>query len=122
RTMILHARNLLSLIAGLAALAVFACPVAPASAGEYEVWSCRGPEGQPLSTKAWTSRAYDAAGTDLTFDDDCASGGPVTLTVNPSSTGTRRPRLEYTFNLPRGAKITGYRFLRGLRAAAAMGP
>lgn len=121
REMILYSRNLLSLLAGLAALAVFACSASPASAGEYEVWSCRGPVGQPLSTEAWNVRSFDANPTDVSFSDDCASGGPVTLTVNPASTGSRRPRLEYTFDLPRGARITGYRMLRGLRAPAAFG-
>jgi hypothetical protein len=113
-------RNLLSLIAGLVAFAVLACPIAPASAGEYDVWSCRGPAGEPLSTEAWVPRTFNADPSDVTLTDDCATGGPVTLTLNPGATATRRPRLEYGFDLPRGAKILSYRLLRGLRAAASL--
>ncbi len=113
-------RNLLSLIAGLLALAALACPIAPASAGEYDVWSCRGPAGQPLSTEAWAPRSFDASSTDVNFADDCATGGPVALTLNPTTTGPRRPYLGLGCDPPRGGKITGYRLLRGLRAAASM--
>ena len=113
-------RNLLLLIAGLTALAVLACPIASAAPGEYDVWSCRGPIGEPVSSEAWSPRAFDAGATDLTFVDDCANGGSVALSVTPNSTGPRRPRLEFGFDLPRGEKIIGYRLLRGLRAAAAL--
>jgi hypothetical protein len=118
--MLPNLRNLLSLAAGLVAFALLACPIAPASAGQYDVWSCRGPAGEPLTADAWVPRTFNADSTDVTLTDDCATGGPVTLSLTPNATGTRRPRLEYDFDLPRGAKIIGYKLLRGLRAAASL--
>lgn len=108
----------LPLIAGLAAFALFACPNAPASAGEYEVWSCRGPDGQPLSTDAWVPVTDGAVPGDVSFSDDCSSGGPVLLSLTDLGTGPRSPRLNLNFDLPPGAVITGYALNRAVRAAA----
>ncbi|MBN8867167.1 MAG: hypothetical protein J0H98_06410 [Solirubrobacterales bacterium] len=100
------------------ALAIFACPIGSASAGEYEVWSCRGPDGQPLSTDAWDARLGNAGPTDATLTDTCATGGSAFLSMNPAGVGTPRPRLDFVFDLPRGAKITSFSLLRGLRATS----
>ena len=116
-------RRLVATIAGPIVLAASMwCAASPADAGEYDVWSCRGPAGQPLSSEAWQPRESDTAPGDVWVDDDCATGGPVVLNLTDSGTGPRRSRLDLEFDLPRGAVITDFRLRRAISAAALFGP
>lgn len=115
-------RRLIALIAGLVALAVSTCSVPAASAGEYDVWSCRGPAGQPLSSEAWVLRENDTQAGDIATTDDCLTGGPMTLTLTSAGTLGRKARVDATFDLPRGAKITDFLLRRAGSAAGAFGP
>jgi len=115
--------RLLANLAGSVLIAIVACGSAEsANAGEYDVWSCRGPAGQPLSGEAWQPVEHDTVPGDVSMVDACASGGPVVLEVTSSGTGTRRSRLDLRFDLPRGARITDFRLRRAMYAAAAVGP
>lgn len=93
---------------------------ASASANEYDVWSCLGPSGETLSADAWNATTNDAMPGDVSMTDDCATGGPVGLHVNDAGVpGGRRARIDLTFDLPRGASISGYRLNRSIRTSAA---
>ncbi|MDQ2699755.1 MAG: carboxypeptidase-like regulatory domain-containing protein [Actinomycetota bacterium] len=108
-------------LAGLAGLVLCCLFVAPAKANEYEVWSCLGPAGQPLSMDAWRAQAIDAGPSEVWMTDDCATGGPAGLHVTDLGiTGGRRARIDLRFNLPRDAVISGYSLNRAIRAAGAV--
>lgn len=92
---------------------------ATAHAGEYTVWSCRGPEGTPISTAAWHTRTNDAEPGDIEIADTCATGGSLAITVgNEGISPDRKPRGEAVFGLPRGATIAGFKMWRYVVAAA----
>ena len=92
-----------------------------ASAGQYDVWSCRGPAGEILSSEAWTATTNDAAPGEVFMTDNCATGGPVGLHVSDAGvTGGRRARIDLTFDLPRGEIISGYQLNRAISAAGAV--
>lgn len=92
-------------IAG-AALAVALCAPAAVAAPApvtYTVYSCRGPEGTPIATRAWQGDVGDTG-----FDDACATGGALTVEVAGPSGG---PGLlsGARFATPAGTTIAGYR-------------
>jgi hypothetical protein len=102
----------------LAAVGATSVPAA-AHAGQYTVWSCRGPEGLPISTAAWHTRVNDAEPGDIEIDDSCASGGALAITVTDEGIAwNRKPRGEAVFRLPRGAEISGFQLWRYVVAAA----
>ncbi|MBN8867683.1 MAG: hypothetical protein J0H98_09015 [Solirubrobacterales bacterium] len=115
-------RKKVSVLAGFVVLAVSACAVPAASGNGYDVWSCRGPLGQPLSADAWNPRATGAQFGDVTLTDTCSTGGPVELRMTDFGTGPRSPRLDLEFDLPRGEKIIEYSLNRAMVAAGAFGP
>lgn len=95
---------------------------AQAQAGSYDVYSCRGPVGQPLSSAAWEARFNDALPGDLTITDTCASGGSVTLETDPAGISSpRKARLDYSFNLPAGATISSFQLIRSIRTSPTEG-
>ncbi|MFT3865068.1 MAG: carboxypeptidase-like regulatory domain-containing protein [Solirubrobacterales bacterium] len=90
----------------------------PAQAGEYTVWSCRGPDGSAISAAAWRTQAIDAASGDVTFTDDCASGGSLRIEATPSGTiENREPVGEAVFEPPPGTVISSYEIWRYVAAA-----
>ncbi len=103
--------RVLSTIAAAALALLLAAPVA-ASAAEpatYSVYSCRGPEGEPISTRAWQADAK-APG----VSDTCAEGGA--LTVEAAGYGLEPGLLPgpgiasgLRFAAPGGTVIAGYR-------------
>lgn len=89
-------------------------------AGEYDVWSCRGPAGQTLSAAAWRVQYSDAELGDVWKTDDCLTGGPVGLHVNDLGVPpNRKARIDLVFDLPRDQIISEYRVNRSIRTAAA---
>jgi hypothetical protein len=72
-------------LGGAVAAASLIWGVGSAAAGQYTVWSCRGPEGAPISAAAWRIQIGNAAAPDVTAADDCASGGPLRLEINPAA-------------------------------------
>ena len=93
-------------VALAAALVALALTSAVADAATYTVWSCRGPDGAPLSTGAWSALGKDGG------QDGCSSGGSLNARI-PS--GHDEPYAKpyaldgYRFALPEGALIAGYR-------------
>ncbi len=95
-------RRIIAAAAPAALLAVPAVAAAQAPA-TYAVHSCRGPEGAPISTRAWQADPGDAGAADT-----CATGGALTATAaaapaGPGSLSAMR------FAAPAGAVIAGYR-------------
>src|SRR5262249_1611125 len=64
-------------------------------AGTYDVWSCRGPEGSPLATSAWTPSGQVA--------DTCAQPNGA-LRVTPDG--------SVRLAAPDGTRIAGYQLWR----------
>ncbi|HEY0279944.1 MAG TPA: carboxypeptidase-like regulatory domain-containing protein [Solirubrobacterales bacterium] len=94
---------------------------APAQAGQYTVWSCRGPEGTPIPTGAWREQSEDAAAGDMTVTDDCAAGGSLRIEATPGGTNSdRQPAVEAIFEPPAGTFIPSFKIWR--YAAANDGP
>lgn len=94
---------------------------AQARAGEYTVWSCRGPGGLPISAAAWQIHISDATALDMTAADQCASGGPLLLEATPREIiQNRNPTGEAIFQPPAGTLITHFKVWR--YAAANDGP
>ncbi|HMT05602.1 MAG: hypothetical protein KDB48_09510 [Solirubrobacterales bacterium] len=106
------------MFAGFCALAALACPVSPAMAGNYDVWSCRGPANEALGMNAWEPRYNEAAIGDFWVDYGCPTAAPFEMKMNTNDTGTRRPRFSMEFDLPSGASISSYRIYRGIETAA----
>jgi hypothetical protein len=77
-------------------------PASSADAAGYTVWSCRGPEGEPRSTAAWSG---GGAGT---RSDACATGGDLTARLAASDTAAG-VATGHRFALPPGAAIGGWR-------------
>jgi hypothetical protein len=93
-----------------------ALSAAPAQATSYTVWSCRGPDGEPVSTAAWEPVA-SGAGT----SDSCATGGSFNAHLLQSDDESGRMR-GYRFMLPSGARISGYRVHLAAQTASALTP
>lgn len=99
----------------------FAWGVSQARAGEYTVWSCRGPDGSPISAAAWKVNISDATASDMTTADHCANGGPLSLEATPhEAIANRSPTGEGIFQPPAGTLIPHFRLWR--YAAANDGP
>src|SRR6185436_7280552 len=92
-------------MAGLLAVGslLAALGAASADAATYTVWSCRGPDGSPVSTEAWQPDGL-GAGT----ADSCSTGGFLRARVDPA-TGVVSAVHGYRFATPPGASIAAYR-------------
>ena len=101
----------------VAVAAAVVCFAAPAHAGTYSVWSCRGPAGEPVSAGAWSFGAVDAGAGDVTFADSCASGGAVRVEL-ADDRGFSRPVIGMAgFSAPAGTRIASYELWRSLAVA-----
>jgi hypothetical protein len=110
----------ISLITGLAGV-MLACSLAgSAGANSYDVWSCRGPAGEALSMAAWRVQTNNAEIGDVWKTDDCITGGPAGLHANPAGIPGRNAKVELVFDLPRDARISGYRLNRSIRTVGAV--
>ena len=106
-----RAASVCAAVIGLGALVPASAPAA-----SYAVWSCRGPEGATLSTRAWTA-GLDPAGT----SDTCADAGSLraALLAGDGPSGLVR---GFRFLLPAGATISGYRLELAASTAASGNP
>ena len=112
----MSARLSLSL-AGAALTALLAVPAAAVGDdAAYTVYSCRGPEGTPVSTRAWQADAGDAG-----IGDACASGGALSAEVDGPALGPGRLS-GLRFAAPPGAVIAGYRIHLTAATADGAGP
>ena len=85
--------------------------VGTGSAAPYTVWSCQGPNGEPLGGGAWTA---STTGTGASASTDCTTGMRAGLPAGRSST-----RAAGTLNLtaPAGTRITSFELASTLRAS-----
>ena len=89
------------LIAAALSLGLLAV-AAPAGAATYTVYSCRGPEGTPVSTRAWQADPGDAG-----VADSCAKGGALSATLDGRGEAPRQLS-GVRFIAPAGTAIAGY--------------
>lgn len=86
---------------------------AQARAGEYTVWSCRGPDGAPISAAAWQMHISDATALDMTAVDHCPNGGALVLEATPREIiQNRNPTGEGIFQPPAGTLIPHFKIWR----------
>jgi hypothetical protein len=92
-------------MAGLLAVGLLlaALGTASADAATYTVWSCRGPDGSPLSTEAWEPDSLGAA-----TADSCSTGGFLRARIDPGMDVFSSVH-GYRFATPAGASIAAYR-------------
>lgn len=111
--------SLTGLLVACGVTGALAAPVsATADPGRYDVWSCRGPAGEPVGTSAWKLGASAAASGDVLRSDDCATGGGLTLSLAPDRAFTPGVRGSLTFTAPEGAHVDSWTVFRTLRTAA----
>jgi len=124
-------------MAATGAMATTAAVAAPATAAgpqRYDVWSCRGPLGEPVPTTAWTVGSVGAATGDVLIRDDCAAGGALELALAPDRSYDAGVRATAAFLSPTGTHIdsweveyaaataaTGYAAVVGTRKGTAVG-
>jgi hypothetical protein len=100
-----------ALLVATGAVATAAATAAPATAaGEqrYDVWSCRGPLGEPVPTTAWTRGAIGAAAGDVVITDGCAAGGPLELALAPGRSYAPGTRATAAFVSPAGTHLDSW--------------
>lgn len=94
--------------------AVFACAAlaGSASAANYSVYSCTGPDGEALPSSAWTPRlsvpSHSAA---FSFGSACSD---LTVTATPGTALAAGEDAGYAFNAPAGTTISGYEIRRSV--------
>jgi hypothetical protein len=101
----------------VAAVAVLTAPAARADAAPYTVWSCRGPDGTPVPTTAWSHTTVNARAGDVTFADTCAQGGALQVSLAAGRSFDSPATGVATFAAPGGARIVGYELWRSLAVA-----
>ncbi|HSJ96492.1 MAG TPA: hypothetical protein VLC53_05445, partial [Myxococcota bacterium] len=108
-------------LAALTGAALFVLLAAgPARAGTYDVWSCRGPGGEPLPAQAWSLTTFDEPpGGGIVLDDACASGGALTLAIDPDVRfdPPLKPTALAVLDLPAGVRVRSYDLRWSLRTA-----
>ena len=105
-------RLLLGSVAALpAVLVALVLSAVPAHAASYTVWSCQGPNGEPLPGTAWTG---STTGTGATATTDCATGMRAGLAAGRSN---GRAAGVLSFAAPAGVRITAFELQRTLRAS-----
>ena len=105
----------------LLAAASLAWGAAPARAGTYTVWSCRGPAGAPISDAAWQVRTENAAHGELSVDHGCAEGASLSIEMGPGDNGAGRSG-ELVFEPPTGTLISDFELWRYVAAGAGSSP
>ncbi len=86
---------------------VCACGVSwwapPAYAGEYHVYSCRTPAGEPAPTDGWTG---SASGVAVVAENECAKGGPLVAgLLEGTSHAVGTDLATWAFAAPPGQKL-----------------
>lgn len=91
-----------------AAAAVTTASASAAGPQRYDVWSCRGPLGEPVPTTAWTLGSVAAAAGDVVITDDCATGGALELALAPGRPYAAGTRATAAFLSPAGTHIDSW--------------
>lgn len=107
-------------LAAALAVALIAVVTTRAEAATYEVWSCRGPQGEPVATDAWTLTKIDEPA--LVIDDSCAQGGALRMAISPRGveSSSDLPAVLATLNLPQNVRVRSYVLRRSLQVATSL--
>ena len=96
----------------LALLLVLVWPAA-SQAGTYEVWSCAGPNGEPLPADGWRA---EGSGYFSSPTNDCAAQNGLYGLLNGSFDHAANTEIvTWHFQVPTNLKIVGYRLWRAAR-------
>ena len=90
-------------------------PAAVAHAGTYEVWSCAGPNGEPVPADGWTPEGGATFSSNVNA---CASGGGLFSALNGDFDHPFGTLMSWHFAAPANTRIQSYRLWR----AATVGP
>jgi hypothetical protein len=105
---VLNTRRRLITAAALAATfaALVAIPISTAQAGQYHVYSCRTPAGEPAPTDGWTSSSVGAY--DNYEKDTCGEGGALIAELGDLTTHIADlDQATWTFSVPTGDAMVG---------------
>jgi hypothetical protein len=105
---VLPTRRLLPLAAALAIslTTLAASPISTAHAGQYHVYSCRTPTGEPAPTDGWTSSSAGAY--DNYEKDTCGEGGALVAELSDLTTHIADlDQATWTFSVPAGDTMVG---------------
>ncbi len=86
-----------------------------ANAGTYEVWSCAGPNGEPIAADGWTPEGGASFSSNVNA---CASGGGLFSGLNGEFDHPVGTQMSWHFAAPAETRIQSYRVWR----AAVVGP
>jgi hypothetical protein len=86
-----------------------ASPISAARAGQYHVYTCRTPSGEPAPTDGWTSSI--PSGVSYSYDyakDTCLAGGALIAALGDQTThAVETDRVTWTFSAPTNDVIKG---------------
>lgn len=104
-------RGAVALAVLVAILIVFS---APASAGTYSVYSCKGPSGETLGTDGWVAGTTGAAASDYVFTNDCQGAG-MSVATKPTVAYANGSTGTYKFLPPTDTELTAFSIKRQLK-------
>src|SRR5437763_11350372 len=112
---------LIAVLALTAAALAAAVPVA--RAGQYHVYGCRTPAGQPAPADGWTGSVAPGGAYDQYARNTCAEGGALTAALGDATGhGTYIGRATWTFGAPPGDTIAAATLFRAGDTAGGSGP
>lgn len=105
-------------IRGVIALAVFLTILivfsAPASAGTYSVYSCKGPAGEPLDAEGWVQRSVGLSLGSFVFSGSCATTG-LSVATSPTTNYSNNNSGSLVFEPPANTTIDDFEITRQLK-------
>src|SRR2546428_5086687 len=103
-----------ALIAGVAlAAGALAAGPAAALAGQYHVYGCRTPSGQPAPADGWSGSVAHGSAFDSYARNTCAEGGALVAALgDATSHGAYIDKATWTFSAPSGESIAGATLFR----------
>jgi hypothetical protein len=109
----LAARSVFVAVVSLSALALAA--TGSASAATYSVYSCVGPNSEPLPNSSWLTSVNDPSQTlDFAFGGNC---GDLSVSASTSRSYVNGDGAEYVFDAPAGTTISSYSLNRSVAVA-----
>jgi hypothetical protein len=100
------------LVVGLSLCAIAFASTGSASAATYSVYSCAGPNAEPLPNSSWLTSVSDPGQTlDFSFGGNC---GDLSVSASPEGAYGYGDGAEYVFDAPTGTTISSYSLLRSV--------
>lgn len=104
-------RGLLALTVFVAVLIIFS---APAHAGTYSVYSCKGPANEPLGSAGWVAGSLGAPTTDFDYVNDCPGAG-LSVSTKASAAYANTNSGFFRFTPPTDTELSGFQIKRQLQ-------